>query len=107
MLNIKDKYNSIFHYGSKGGNNPRFDGFSNANGNTPAFTCPGLTNISLFLSRLRSTSVARRISTFLKFGNLGCKSGPRFEFGGLGNLKKKKRTFNVRRISFLLICGFI
>ena len=72
---------------SKGGNNPRFDGFSNAKGKIPAFTDPGLTKIFLFWSRLRKTSVARRISTFLKFGNLGCKSGPKLELSGLGNLE--------------------
>ena len=76
---------------SKGGNNPRFDGFSNANGKIPAFTDPGLIKIFLFWSRLRKTSVARRISTFLKFGNLGCKSGPKLELSGLGNLELKKK----------------
>ena len=81
-----------FNYGPciKGGNNPRFDGFSKAKGKIPASTGPGSTKISLSLSRLRNTSVARKISTLPKFGNLGCKSGPKLELGGLGNLKTKE-----------------
>ena len=83
---------------SKGGNNPRFDGFSNAKGKIPALTDPGLTKTLFFWSRLRKTSVARRISTFLKFGNLGCKSGPKLEFSGLGNLEFIEKENRVKSL---------